>query len=191
MVLYKKQWKQDDVSLILGVIRVSVETSCCFIGHRKINVTEGLKTDLFNTVIRLITEDNIDTFLFGSKSAFNDLCYETVTEIKKIHPLIKRVYVRSMYPYIDESYENYLLELYDETYFPESISGAGRAAYVERNYEMINKCSTCVVYYLADYTPPRRKTSRRDIFDYQPKSGTKVAYDYAVKKGKRVINLAE
>ena len=31
---------------------------------------------------------------------------------------------------------------------------------------------------------------RRDLFDYQPKSGTAVAYDYAVKKKKEIINVA-
>ena len=39
--------------------------------------------------------------------------------------------------------------------------------------------------------PSRRKNSRRDLFDYKPKSGTAVAYDYAVKKRKKIINLAE
>ena len=33
------------------------------------------------------------------------------------------------------------------------------------------------------------KNSRRDLTDYQPKSGTKVAYDYAVKKGNEIINV--
>lgn len=36
---------------------------------------------------------------------------------------------------------------------------------------------------------PRHKNSRRDLFDYQPKSGTTVAYDYAVKKKKEIINV--
>ena len=33
------------------------------------------------------------------------------------------------------------------------------------------------------------KNSRRDLTDYQPKSGTKVAYDYAMKKGNEIINV--
>jgi len=48
-----------------------------------------------------------------------------------------------------------------------------------------------VVYYDENYLPPRRKTGRRDLFDYQPKSGTAVAYDYSVKKKKEIINLFE
>lgn len=55
---------------------------CCFIGHRTINETEQLKLKLYNIIEKLIIEENVDTFLFGSKSRFNDLCYELVTEIK-------------------------------------------------------------------------------------------------------------
>ena len=66
---------------------------------------------------------------------------------------------------------------------------AGKASYVERNQEMINKSDYCIVYYDENYLPPRRKNSRRDITDYQPKSGTAVAYDYAVKKKKEIINV--
>ena len=65
---------------------------------------------------------------------------------------------------------------------------AGKASYVERNQEMINKSDFCVIYYDENYLPPRRKNSRRDLFHYQPKSGTAVAYDYAVKKKKKIIN---
>ena len=46
---------------------------------------------------------------------------------------------------------------------------------------MINKSDYCIVYYDENYLPPRRKNSRRDITDYQPKSGTAVAYDYETK----------
>lgn len=69
------------------------------------------------------------------------------------------------------------------------MENAGRASYVERNQEMINKSDYCIVYYDENYAPPRRKNSKRDLFDYQPKSGTKVAYDYAVKKGNEIINV--
>ena len=61
--------------------------------------------------------------------------------------------------------------------------------YVERNREMINKSKFCIVYYDENYAPPRRRKSRYDLFDYQPKSGTKLAYDYAVKKEKEIINV--
>ena len=99
-----------------------------FIGHRKIQNSELLTEQIKQTVLNLIDEKQVDTFLFGSRSAFDDLCLETVTEIKKISPHIKRIYVRAAYPYIDSAYEAYLLKFYDATY----IAGFSSAAYEER-----------------------------------------------------------
>ncbi len=68
------------------------------------------------------------------------------------------------------------------------MENADRVSYVERNQEMINESAFCIVYYDENYAPPRRRNSRRDLTDYQPKSETKVAYDYAVKKKRQIIN---
>ena len=56
--------------------------TCCFFGHRTINETEELKTKLCEAVEDLITNKNVDTFLFSSKSRFDELCLEIVTKIK-------------------------------------------------------------------------------------------------------------
>lgn len=163
--------------------------SCCFFGHRRIDETAELKERLTKTIEALIADNDVNTFLFGSKSQFDDLCHKVVTELKEKYPHIKRIYVRSAYPDINDSYEDYLLESYEETYYPEKMCGAGKASYVERNQEMINKSAFCIVYYDENYAPPRRRNSRRDLTDYQPKSGTKIAYDYAAKKKCNIINI--
>ena len=154
-----------------------LENICCFIGHREINVTDELKEKLYVLIEHLIIEESIDTFLFGSKSQFDDLCYDIVTNTKKKYPHIKRIFVRAEYPYIDESYKAYLLESYEDTYFPKSVLGAGKASYVKRNCEMIENSCFCIVYYKEDYTPKGRK------------SGTKIALDYAEKKKKTIIRF--
>ena len=151
------------------------ENTCCFFGHRSIIETEELKAQLTETVEKLITDENVDTFLFGSGSSFNSLCLELVTQIKEKHPHIKRIYVRAEFPYITDQYLAYLLKSCDDTYYPEKILGAGRAAYVERNYEMINNSKYCIVYYDEQCAPSTRR------------SGTKIALDYAVKKGIEII----
>ena len=151
------------------------EKTCCFFGHREINETEVLKTKLMEIIEKLIVDENVDTFLFGSKSRFNSLCLELVTELKEKYPHIKRIYVRAEYPYISEHYKNYLLESYEDTYYPGHIIGSGRAAYVERNYEMINRSQYCIVYYNEPNAPSTRK------------SGTKIALVYAIKKQKCII----
>ena len=168
---------------------IDKEKTCCFFGHRKIVETAYLKNNLCGIIENLITNENIDTFLFGSKSQFDDLCHKIVTELKEKHPHIKRVYVRSAFQHIPDWYEESLLENNEGTYFPEHMGNAGKASYVERNQEMINHSKYCVVYYDANYLPPRRKNSRRDLTEYQPKSGTAVAYNYAIRKKKIIINI--
>ena len=153
------------------------EKTCCFFGHRKINETEELKLKLMEIIEKLIVDEKVDTFLLGSKSRFNSLCLELVSEIKEKYQHIKRVYVRAEYSYISEHYKNYLQESYEDTYYPEHIIGSGRAAYVERNYEMIDKSNYCIIYYDEQNAPTTRK------------SGTKTALDYAIKKGKQIINI--
>ena len=164
------------------------DKACCFFGHRKINVTPELTERLESVIESLIKEKAVNIFYFGSKSEFDSLCLKVVTDLKEKYPHIKRIYVRAEFPYIDDSYKKYLLESYEDTYYPEKMINAGRAAYVERNYEMIDNSSYCICYYDENYAPPKRRNSRRDLTDYQPKSGTKLAYDYAVSRRLTVYN---
>ena len=66
------------------------------------------------------------------------------------------------FPYIDDDYKNYLLQYYDDTYYPENIIDAGKSVYVERNSEMIDNGNFCVVYFDEDYEPARRKNSKKE-----------------------------
>ena len=157
----------------------ALNNTCCFFGHRTINETNELRTKLIDVIEKLIVDENVDTFLFGSKSCFNSLCYELVTGLKEKYPHIKRIYVRAEFPVINDDYKTYLLELYEDTYYPVKIKGSGRAAYVERNYEMINNSRFCIVYYDKDQTPTARK------------SGAKIALDYAIKKQRRIYVYPE
>ena len=124
----------------------------------------------------LIVDCGVTTFLFGSKSRFNSLCYEIVSEIKKKQNHIQRVYVRAEFPEIEEEYKRYLMCLYEDTYFPKCALNSGKAAYIKCNREMIDKSQYCVFYYSKELEPTTRN------------SGTKIAYDYAVQK-KRCIYL--
>ena len=117
-----------------------------FIGHRKIAEKSILYSNLRDFILWLVDYKNADTFLFGSKSQFNDLCLQAATEVKKIRPNVKLIYVRAEYPHISEDYKNYLLNFYDDTYFPDKILNAGRAAYIERNYHMIDRANICIFY---------------------------------------------
>lgn len=160
-----------------------------FIGHRKLQNNCDFRIQLKEIILALIDHRNADTFLFGSRSDFDDLCLEIVTEIKKERPFIQRIYVRATYPYIDKNYENYLLTAYDTTYIPDNVVNAGKASYVERNFHMIDKADICIFYYDKNYKPPLKPAARGRVFGEQPQSGTKIAYEYAVKKQKEIVNL--
>ena len=149
---------------------------CCIIGHRTISEAEGLRLKVIAAIKNLIEHQRVT--LFDSKSRFNDLCYEVVSEWKETYPNIKRIYVRAEFPHIDNNYLAYLLERYEETYFPKKLLQAGRAVYVERNFEMIQNSNYCLFYYDDTIAPTKRK------------SGTKIALDYATKQNKKIINVA-
>lgn len=153
------------------------EYTCCFFGHRAINETEELKSKLTEAVERLIKEEKVNTFLFGSKCRFDSLCLEPVTKIKEKYPHVKRVYVRAEYPVISDEYLAYLMNYYDETYYPENLLGSGKAAYVKRNCEMIEQSRFCIAYY------------SEAIASATTKSGTKTAFGYVHKRGREVILL--
>ena len=168
-----------------GVPREKKIMQACFIGHRHLEPTEKLESSLLDTVIMLI-KMGVTTFMFGSKSDFDHLSWSIVTKLKAVYPHIKRVYVRSSFRYINKFYEDYLLEYYDSTYFPSKIENAGKYSYVERNFEMIDNSTYCIFYYNDLYSPSPKSN---DGILRKRSSGTKIAYEYALKKGKKIINL--
>ena len=68
--------------------------------------------------------------------------------------------------------------------FPEELRSAGRARYVERNRIMIDWADSCVFYYRGESTVADRAGRKR-------KSGTALAWDYAVKRKKDIYNVSE
>ena len=175
----------------------------CFIGHRTIENAEQLKTKLLDTLTTLIS-DGADTFLFGSKSEFDSLCWHVVTELQTQFPNIQRVSYNAPHESaITSQKERLHLEQissrlmggevhfkdYEGAVNSQKSLNATKDAYIMRNQEMIDNSDVCVIYYNKDYLPPRRKQSKRYISDYQPRSGTAVAYTYAKQKKKTIINL--
>ena len=74
---------------------MNIENTCCFIGHRTINETEELKNEVCEIIENLILFQKVDTFLFGSKSKFNDLCFDVVSKMKEtaINPSEQTVFI--------------------------------------------------------------------------------------------------
>ena len=172
---------------------------CCFIGHRTIELTDDLVGIVRETIKRLILEEGVRYFLFGSRSQFDDLCHGIVTELQKEYPDIVRVAYSRRSEYAVKAEEKETMEQtwasvlktevklkdYDAEVQSDRVYSAGKASYVERNQEMIDDSDFCVFYYSETYQPPKRKRANRDISTYQPKSGTRLAYEYANQKSKK------
>ena len=166
-----------------------------FIGHRKVQDKEELVERIYDALTDLIENEGADTFLFGSRSNFNDLCFMVVTEMKKIYPHIRRVYVRADYEKVSKLYEDCLLANYEETYYPDKVRGSNELCYVIRNACMVEACDVLVTYHDENYEPLRKSTKNKmlaPVFAHKTmKSGTKMAVEYAQRQKKRVINVFE
>lgn len=189
-----------DISLLVcynGVMRV------CFIGHRTVTDAVQIRIRLMETIERLIL-DGANTFLFGSRSDFDSLCWEVVTELQAQYPNSKRVSYNVPYESAITSREErqqleqissklvgsaVRLKDYEAAVNSQKSINATKDTYIMRNQEMIDNSDVCVFYYNKDYLPPRRKQSKRHVLDYQPQSGTAVAFEYAMRKKKTIINL--
>ena len=138
--------------------------SCCFIGHRKIDWTDELEEKVKQLVEDLVVNQNVQTFLFGSRSEFDALCNYVVGLLKEKYPHIKRI------NFLCKN-ENTILDC-DET---KVINTFGRASYVNRNKAMIDESDFCIFF----FDEKLEKT----------KSGTRIAYEYAKNKTKKIINV--
>lgn len=182
-----------------------MEKRACFIGHRKIEQSVDLINRLTCEIRRLITEESVAFFLFGSGSDFDSLCHSIVTSLQTEFPNIRRVAYTCKHELacmkedkeeMERRWSHFLNEEvhikdYDAEYSHPTKYTAGRGNYVERNMAMIDDSDFCMFYYDKNYLPLRRKNSPGDLSDYQPKSGTKIAYDYAVQKNKTIINAVD
>ena len=134
---------------------------------------------------RLIVEEGIDTFLFGSRSQFDELCHIVVTELKEKYPHIQRIaYLckhetacltgsgMEMKQQIKQltGREVYVPE-YEEIKKSDRVNSAGRAAYIERNQWMVDN-SNFAIFHL-------------NTAEEKKGGGTTLIYEY-LKRKKRV-----
>ena len=164
--------------------------ACSFFGHRDTPQTEELKQKVRETVERLIVEEGVDAFLFGSRSKFDELCHIVVTELKEKYPHIQRIAylckhesgclvgagARLKQQIKQTTGRDVYVPEYEDIKKSDRVNSAGRAAYVERNYLIIIN-SIFVIIHIDD-----TKSGRRH-------SGALLAYDYANRKKKETIVL--
>lgn len=176
---------------------------CCFIGHRKIEITDSLKLKIKDFIEKLILNENVEIFLVGSRSDFNSLCHSIIQELKA-----KYIYIK-IYAYNCKSEMSFLeserkkweeifskrekqpvdLLCVDERIEFKAKYTSGKASYIERNKAMIDDSDYCLFYYDENYLPPLKKQIKQSFCHYQPNSGTSLAYKYAKLKKKTIYNF--
>lgn len=170
--------------------------SCSFFGHRNLILSEQEKEKLKGILIDLIINKNVSTFLFGSRSNFNELCFSLLYNLKQTYPYLCLIAYDCAHEdsiTIEDKirYEKIVnienIKYYDKKIKLKSVLSAGRLAYVVRNQEMIDDSDYCCFHFKEDFIPPKTRQGKRCVLYTQPKSGTKLALDYAKKKGKEII----
>ena len=148
--------------------------ACSFFGHRDTPQTDELKQKVRKTVERLIVEEGVDTFLFGSRSKFDELCHIVVTELKEKYPHIQRIaylckHESGCLAGKGKDEQRRIKELtgrdvyireFEDIKRSDRINSAGRGAYVERNQFMIQDSDYCIFYFQIQSSLSKQQNSK-------------------------------
>ena len=144
-----------------------MENACCFTGHRHIPEDERphLYAALRQIIRELVTTDGITTFYSGGAQGFDTLAAMTVLEARESFPEIRLVVVLPYANQVDRwSAADEMICLADHYY---------TGCMFVRNRYLVDHSSLCVSY------------------QTKQTGGTAYTVKYALKKGVKVINLAD
>ncbi len=146
---------------------------CSCFGHTEVEITYDLKERTGREIDRAI-EDGVRTFLFGGRSDFDDLCYDLVTARMKSRQQqnIKRVFCFALENQLRKPPVWFNRREYEELACPAKHFDYWYTSIYYRNIAMIDQ-SDLVLFWVQK----------------RANSGAYKAYEYAVKKGKRIVNL--
>ena len=126
--------------ITIGAVRYM--KSCFFIGHREAD--ERILPVLRETILRLITEENVTEFFVGGYGGFDRLAGFAVKQIKEQNP---QVSLRLLLPYHPADRPVETPDGYDGTYYPEGLEKVPkRYAIVKANKLMIDSSDWLVAY---------------------------------------------
>ena len=116
--------------------------SCFFIGHREAD--ERFLPVLRETILQLITEEDVTDFYVGGYGGFDRLAGLAVKQIKEQHPQIS---LRLLLPYHPAERPIDPPDGYDGTYYPEGMEKVPkRYAIVRANKLMIDASDWLIAY---------------------------------------------
>ena len=147
-----------------------------FIGHRhfKKNLHSNIVvTNVVELVEKLIRERGANEFIIGSMTGFDYMGYLAVTNLKnEMYPQIKRIYLSQYvkFPYKSRRIMN---EFFEKCEFPLKSLLDNYHQDRKRNELIVDACDILIIYYGNGFEEVHVKD----------------AYNYAMAKGKKIINL--
>ena len=165
--------------------------TCTFFGHRNTSLSVDLQDKLYDLIEDLIINQNVYNFVFGSKSNFDTFCHNIVSKLKDKYSFINRIsypcyHERVFLEEEKEKFQKYFTHIVnpnmkiltvDKIVNFKVLEKTGKTSYLQRNKLMIDDSDICIFYYAEGSE------------DVAKNSGTKMAYDYAKKQKKFIINL--
>lgn len=132
-----------------------------FIGHRTVKYKEMIELKLIKKINTLI-DIGVNEFVFGSNSEFDNICYHIIENYNK------KITIFCC------GKEN---RRYDKIFYTNVPFENRKNIYIERNKSLIDYCDIIIFYFDDQYSFPKTN------------SGTRIAYEYALRKRKQVFNI--
>ncbi len=145
-----------------------------FTGHKNTICSDELREKISVAILEnFVPEDTV--FYCGGYGNFDNLCASVIRDIKKDFPELTLIFVT---PYITEGYQErlrYIKEarLYDEILYPELEKVPYKFAISKRNEWMTKKADLVIAFVKNSW------------------GGAYKTLEFAKRKGKKIINLAE
>lgn len=139
--------------------------SVTFCGHGDIYYDSDIKQSLQKEIETAIKHDETE-FLLGGYGNFDLLAATVLKNLKSKYPQIKSTLVT---PYIDKKYDT---NLYDESIYPPLENVPKKFAIIKRNEWTVDKSNLVIAYVKYNW------------------GGASRTLNYAVKKRKNIVNLA-
>lgn len=114
---------------------------CTFFGHR--NAPDSLSFSLEQEVLRLINDEDVDTFYIGQHGNFDRMATAVVLKLKKTHPQLQLYKILAYLPVERDIQDN----THIDTILPEGIElGLPKFAISRRNQWMVEKADWLISY---------------------------------------------
>lgn len=115
---------------------------CAFFGHRVID--EDLEVILKASIIDLIENKNVTTFLVGHNGAFDNLVRSTLKKLLLAYPKIRFFVVLAYRPVEKSKNQNFD---FSDTIYPDALANVpARYAIDKRNRWLIDNCDYVITY---------------------------------------------